>query len=180
MTDVQKYNRIVQSPMIVRVRAFDHHKHEGLGKAVAFLEGSYENMAAFISQTVDPYFLCDKAGNPMLFTKNRQYRPVTNWEYYDEKRDLPLGKTTIEGLDALKKDGRWIRDFVDEPVILSFSRYYQIYSAAEEMSIQPWNPVPEDILEKTKSVMLPAGFPVLEDENFTLSAPLADQFYLGR
>ena len=180
MTDVQKYNRIVQSPMIVRVRSFDRHKHEGLGKAVAFLEGSYENLAAFISQTVDPYFLCDKAGNPMIFTKNRAYRPATNVEKYDEARGFPLGQTTIDGLDGLKKNGRWIRDFVDEPIILSFSRYYQIYSAAEELSIQPWYPVPEDILDRVKNIMLPAGHPVLEDENFTLSAPMIDEIYLGR
>lgn len=166
MTDVQKYNRIVRSPIIVRIREFDKHMGRGAGETVAFLDGTPENVAAFISQIPTTYLLCDPEGTPIVKSQNHFFRAATGYE------DSVNGEDFINSLKVLCNDGRWVRDFVEEPVYLSYERYYEIASAAFEQGIPPKVEVPEDVMVRARAsgIILPTGeLAKVEDENFTLS-----------
>lgn len=169
VTDVQKYNRIVEGPIVVTVRKFDRHEYAGMGEKVAFLEGSPENLASFISQNTDQYLLCDRGGFPMVYCNNRSYRPAKHYA------DYPHGQEVLASIGELVQNGRWVRDFIEEPILLSFSRFLDIMNVADELEVPMWGAVPEDAIERvrTKPVlyfMSRSDIPEEEDEDFMLTS----------
>lgn len=167
MTDIEKYNRIVKGPIILKISKFDRQKVGGVGEKIAYLEGSSANVAAFISQAVNPYVICDLAGMPIVFCKNGMFGPAEHNEMSD------YSKFVLDGLNVLVEDNQWKVELPEKPILLSFSRYMKLWDVGDEIGCK-WNEgLPLNCFDRLKAKSVYFYFdkdklPSEEDEKFSV------------